>query len=272
MNLFNIIENLNLEKIDQEEFLKPALRRGLFKKAGDYSLKAALASIPFAAMALPAIVKAAGNDTNIDVLNYALTLEYLEAAFYAQGLSSAGLIPSSDVAIFKQISQHENAHVSFLKSALGSAAVPSPKFDFTGGKDGSVSPAPFADVFSNYATFLALAQGFEDTGVRAYKGRAGDISNKDYLTVALQIHSVEARHAAEVRRLRMQKGWISQKSTDVAALQPVYDGEQNLNQGGVNIQQISSLSTISVDNLTEAFDEPLDSNSVLAIAGLFIYQ
>jgi rubrerythrin len=60
--------------------------------------------------------------------------------------------------------------------------------------------------FTDYQQFLALAQAFEDTGVRAYKGQAANLMSKpDLLTAALQIHSVEARHASEVRRLRGQK-------------------------------------------------------------------
>jgi hypothetical protein len=70
-----------------------------------------------------------------------------------------------------------------------------PTFDFTVG--GAFDP------FNNYTQFLALSQAFEDTGVRAYKGQATNlISTPDLLTAALQIHSVEARHASEVRRLR----------------------------------------------------------------------
>jgi hypothetical protein len=274
MNLLKIIDNLDLEKIDHEEFLKPAMRRGLFKKASDFTLKAALASVPFAMMALPRIVKANTSDANTDVLNFALTLEYLEAEFYSKGIAASGLIPTSDSAIFMQISKHETDHVAFLKGALGAAAVAKPTFDFTGGNaggaGGAVNPAPFADVFTNYQTFLAISQGLEDTGVRAYKGQAGNITNKTYLTYALQIHSVEARHASEVRRLRGQNGWISQKTTDVVALQAVYNGEENTTQGGVDITQIPSLAGFTLDNLTEAFDEPLDMVTVLSIANNFI--
>ncbi|MGI9113912.1 MAG: ferritin-like domain-containing protein, partial [Chthoniobacterales bacterium] len=62
--------------------------------------------------------------------------------------------------------------------------------------------------FSNYRTFLELAQTFEDTGVAAYKGQATNlITSSKLLTAALRIHSVEARHAAEIRRLRGEKPW-----------------------------------------------------------------
>lgn len=194
-----------------------------------------------------------------DVLNFALTLEYLEAAFYTQGLAAGSLIPTSARPVFLQIKQHEDAHVALLRSVLGADAVASPSFDFTAG-------GSFADVFSNYTTFLALAQGFEDTGVRAYKGQAGAlISNNAILTTALQIHSVEARHAAQVRRMRMQKGWITGSTVDVSALASIYAGEGNTVQAGVETSGY-----VNANAATEAFDEPLTKSAVLAIAGLFI--
>ncbi len=100
-------------------------------------------------------------DQITDVLNFALTLEYLEDEFYRMAMGSRGLIPRETIDVFGQISKHETAHVNLLKSVLGGKAVAKPTFDFTAG-------GQFADVFRNYQTFLALAQAFEDTGVRAY--------------------------------------------------------------------------------------------------------
>src|SRR5688500_14930490 len=115
------------------------------------------------------------------------------------GLDASGLIPSSDRTVFQTIYKHEAAHVEFLKSALGSAQGDVPVFDFTAG-------GMFPTAFSDYATFLTLSQAFEDTGVRAYKGQAGNLqSADDILSAPLQIHSVEARHASQVRRIRAQR-------------------------------------------------------------------
>ena len=199
----------------------------------------------------------------VDVLNFALTLEYLEDEFYRTALGSSGLIPRTTYAVFQQISKHETAHVALLKSVLGTQAAAKPQFDFTAG-------GAFGDVFRNYQTFLAVSQAFEDTGVRAYKGQAGNLQdNAKILTVALQIHSVEARHAAEVRRLRNEKGWISgdSRGTLPAPTQAIYNGEGNVTQGGVNLAGLAGLSN---DAITEAFDEPLTKEQVLAIAKLFI--
>lgn len=251
-----------LDTLDPELLDRTLDRRSAVGDLGSFAAKAiAAASIPvalglfskraWAQGALPQGIK--------DVLNFALTLEYLEAAFYNEGLAAAGLIPTAVRPVFEQISQHEDAHVALLRSVLGADAVASPTFDFTAG-------GAFADVFTNYATFLALSQGFEDTGVRAYKGQAGElISNNGILTVALQIHSVEARHAAQVRRMRMQKGWITGANTDVSALAAVYAGEDNTMQAGV---QTSTY--VSANAASEAFDEPLSKQAVLDIAAPFI--
>jgi len=207
--------------------------------------------------------------TNTDVLNFALTLEYLERSFYQQGLDAAGLIPNADQTVFATISRHEDAHVDFLLTALGGDAVAEPTFDFTGAPGGLA-----LDPFGDYPTFLALAQGFEDTGVRAYKGQAGALANDNaLLTYALQIHSVEARHASKVRRMRGEKGWITQsQNTLPAPFAPIYGGaipESNTVQGGVDLAGLFAQFGGN-DAVTEAFDEPLTMDEVLAIGGIFI--
>ena len=198
-----------------------------------------------------------------EVLNFALTLEYLEDEFYRTALASDKLIPSETRATFETIGKHEAAHVEVLKAALGSHAVKKPTFDFT-------AKGAFGDVFSNYKTFLAVSQALEDTGVRAYKGQAANLKSSDeILTVALQIHSVEARHAAQVRLIRGQTAWIVSNSRGdlPEATQAVYDGEADFMQGGADIKDLGGL---SADSLSGAFDEPLSKSKVLAIAKLFI--
>jgi hypothetical protein len=268
MNLLKIIDMLDPSRVDQDEVKYVADRRGFFQSAREFGLKAALASVPFSMIAMPGVVKAQGSAI-VDTLNFALTLEYLEDEFYKMGNAASGLIPAADKTIFQQIGKHESAHVQFLKTALGSAAVSKPTFDFTAG-------GTYPDVFSNYMTFLALSQAFEDTGVRAYKGQAGNLmSDNATLTAALQIHSVEARHASEVRRLRAVasnmtiKGWINgNQSNGLPAA--IYAGEENTTHAGADLNSITSLSSISTAGKTEAFDEPLTREQVLAIASPFI--
>lgn len=176
-----------------------ASRRDMFsryaKAAGIMTsapLVLALASNQAFGQSLPKVIE--------DTLNFALTLEYLESAFYRQG-NASGVIPSEYRTVFRTIGQHEDAHVKLLKGVLGSAAVAAPGVDFTAG-------GKYADVFENFDTFLTLSQTFEDLGVAAYKGQAGNLmGSAEVLTVALQIHSVEARHASEVRRIGLKFGW-----------------------------------------------------------------
>ena len=127
----------------------------------------------------------------------------------------------------------------------------------------------FPTVFSSYPTFLAVAQAFEDTGVRAYKGQAPALmGSPGVLQTALQIHSVEARHASEVRRLRGLKGWISNSERGTGmppATQAVYDGEGVTVQAGFNTSAAFGPAAGS-----EAYDEPLTTQQVVDIANLFI--
>ncbi|HEX2607826.1 MAG TPA: ferritin-like domain-containing protein [Flavisolibacter sp.] len=274
MNLQNIINEI--EKTDPEVYDRLSDRRKAMKEFTGFAGKVALVSLPFmfGSMFKKAYGQAAGSI--VDILNFALTLEYLEAEFYTKGVAAGGLIASEDVAGFVSIRDHENAHVNFLKTAIsgaGGTPVTKPTFDFTAG-NGSMA-GPYANVFSNYDTFLAVSQAFEDTGVRAYKGQAGNlISNKTVLTAALQIHSVEARHASHVRMVRRKRGaavkpWITGNDTGgIPSIAPVYAGEENTTQAGVNIAAIGF--GVSGTDASEAFDEPLTKEQVLAIVDPFI--
>lgn len=142
---------------------------------------------------LPAQVK--------DVLQFALTLEHIEDFFYRSGLGAKGLIPDKYRDIFQQIGLHEANHVALLQSVIGPDAVKRPNIDATAG-------GKYGDVLSNFETYLTLSQTFEDLGVAAYKGQAPNlVGTGDVLQTALQIHSVEARHAAEVRKIGVKKPW-----------------------------------------------------------------
>ncbi len=242
-------------------------RRQVFTDLGSLMGKFATIGLPLGtALVAPSGLRAqTGSTSVVGVLNFALTLEYLEAEFYQTGLSTNGLLTGDIRETIAVISQHEAAHVAFLRSAItgaGGTPVTSPSFDFTAG-------GTFADVFSNPQTFLAVAQAFEDTGVRAYKGQAGNLlGTGDVLTAALQIHSVEARHASEIRRMRGSKGWITRSvNTTAAAAAAVYAGENNISHLGVDA---TTVTTVTRDQLTEAYDEPLTMDAVLDIAGLFI--
>lgn len=104
--------------------------------------------------------------------------------------------------------------------------------------------------------------------MRAYKGQAPNLMGTDQvLTTALRIHSVEARHAARIRRLRGLKGTITLDETAIGALEPVYAGEDATTQAGVSIPETAG---VSREAASEAFDELLGRDQVLDIAGQFI--
>jgi len=197
--------------------------------------------------------------TTAESLNLALTLEYLQDELYRQGLAAARLIPAQDRRVFRQISKQEGDHVSALKSLLGGAATPKPTIDLT---HGGVLP----DVLTNYASFLGLAQALEDMGSRACKGQLPSLrTDGAALATLVGIHSVEARHAAVVRRIRGENSWITGIETEVPVagpLIPVYAGEDNHVQDGVDVGL--------EDAATEAFDEPMTRDQALAITSLFV--
>jgi rubrerythrin len=157
--------------------------RGSFLRRGG-----ALVGAGMAATLLPAgIASAATPKGDVAILNYALTLEYLEAAFYKRAVD-IGALSGEYERFAKVVAQHEAAHVSTLKKALGSKATKRPSFDFQG-------------TTGNQAKFAQTAITLEDTGVEAYQGQAGNIKTPAILKAALSIHPVEARHAAWIRSI-----------------------------------------------------------------------
>ncbi len=201
----------------------------------------------------------------IDALNLALLAEYLETEFYSTGLNTQNLIPNELRMVFTRILLNEVGHRETLLTVLGSRAIPKPTFDFT-------ARGVLPDVFTNFDTFTGLGQTFEDNGVRAIKGQAPNVQSNDFiLTTALRFHSVEARHASELRRIRGQKGWITLnlRGNLPAISQGVYDGEENVVQGGINLVNLTGLPATTV---SESFDEPLTAAEVMRNVQPFIVR
>ena len=129
---------------------------------------------------------------DIGILNYALTLEYLEAEFYKEaqannhgGMLGSGFLDDQESVFLDAVVRDEKAHVKGLKAALGRKAAKKPKFDF-------------GNTTSETQPFLETAYALENTGVGAYSGQAFNIKKPAYLAVALSIVTIEARHAGVI--------------------------------------------------------------------------
>ena len=134
-----------------------------------------------------ALAQEGGGD--VDILNFALTLEYLEATFYADALKKVDGLSSDVKKLATELRDNEDAHVDALMKTIkdgGGKPVEAPKVDFGG-------------AFKNEKSFLELAQTFEDTGVSAYNGAAPQIESTEILAAAGSIVQVEAKHAGALR-------------------------------------------------------------------------
>jgi rubrerythrin len=194
MNEYPNLTDIDVDGAIQETAEKAGVNRADLLKRAAIGGGAILGSSALLGM-LPSVASAASTGRqasssaagDIAILNFALTLEFLEAAFYAEAVKK-GALKGESAKFAKVVASDEAQHVAFLKSALGMHAVKTPTFDFKG-------------TTANQTTFLKTAMALEDTGVSAYAGAAPSISNKKTLAAALSVHSVEARHAAWVRNI-----------------------------------------------------------------------
>ncbi|HEX3722201.1 MAG TPA: ferritin-like domain-containing protein [Nitrolancea sp.] len=172
-------------------------RRGLLKRSLALGAGAvAITALPLnftkgvSGLKLPGIAGAAAAgaaplDSDLDILNYALTLEHLEAAAY-QAVLDAGVLSGRSLTYFQAFGAHEKQHVDAITSTiqkLGGTPVAAQKYDFS-------------SVPTDAAGIVKFFQGVEAVGASAYLGAAPSIMNDDVLAAALSIHAVEAEHAS----------------------------------------------------------------------------
>jgi hypothetical protein len=213
-------QTISLEAVDVDgaireyaEQVATDTRAGFLRKAGAGG--AALLGGGAFLGAMPAIARAANIPaSDIAILNFALTLEYLEAAFYAEAKASKALTGET-LRFATVVSQHEAQHVAFLKKTLGSQAVPTPKFDFKG-------------TTADMAKFQATADVLENTGVHAYLGQVPNIKAAPVLVGAGRILPVEARHAAWIRDIRFAGGKTSAQTPAPGAFEDGFTKEKIL--------------------------------------------
>jgi hypothetical protein len=299
-----------LGSIDPELIERLVTRREAIKKGAATSstvaIGLAMASMP---IALAALSKEAGAQTTDvkAVLDFALMLEIFENEFYKAVLGTStsaaqnaafatvrALVPASALPAIQQIQKHEASHVAFLQAqgATNTLNLNADSFDFTGAR--GAGNGPFARATSELAFLLLTAQAAEDTGVRAYKGQAGALMTDTVrLEAALRIHSVEARHAAKIRRLRRvtgapaivkYSGTVSTSGSGaagagnvsnppagaVSALDLIYANEAPTTQLTVTLASLPNLpSGMSTDAFSESFDEPLTKAQVVTIVQPF---
>ena len=227
--------------------------------------------------------------SDADVLNFALNLEYLEAQFYSfaafgtplpatstsgQGQAGGAVLGGRRVNFTdpvvreyaREIAADEIAHVNFLRSAIGTAAVVQPRIDIRG----DTPDAPFSaaarsagliganqsfDPYANDENFLLGAFIFEDVGVTAYKGASPLITNKVFLEAAAGILAAEAYHAALIRTVLFGKGVqtpaLRSSADAISNARDSLDGATDLDQGISPVNDVSNI--VPADNNGLAF-------------------
>jgi len=181
------MSDLTLGELDRDGALREAVEQVSGETRATFLGKAVVGGAALlGVLAAPAAGKAAAA-SDVAILNYALTLEYLQSAFYTE-TERLGAVGGELRRVPRQLGAVERAHVTALKDALGRAAVKRPAFNFRG-------------VTEDNTKFLKTAVAFEDLGTAAYKAQAARIKSPALLAAAISIHSVEARHAAWMRFL-----------------------------------------------------------------------
>jgi hypothetical protein len=280
-----------IEKTDDASFEQVSSRRDVFSSFGS---KVALAALPFALGSLFS-GKASAQTTGsvIDVLNFLLELEFMQHTYYVQGVNTVGLIPPADKAGFATIAAQDKAHVLFLEKLItdmggvsfkpkyyGSSTTVHPyvpaAYDFTMG--GKYTP------FSDYATFLTIAQVLEDTEIHALQGQIQlSTLQADNATLAqvMSLQATEGRHAAYVRLMRRlavnapetPTPWIQNNIPPTIPFQPYYVGEDNLVQKDINIHGLQNQyyngGQMPQIAATGAFDEAYEKNKIVDLIAPF---
>ena len=189
---------INLDAVDSDGAIREAAEEVASDTRLDFLRKATVAggavvgggailgALAPAAMAAGTRPPSSFGKGDIGILNYALTLEYLENAFYTEAKQNLlSQLDGQGQQFLRTVQKDEAVHVAALKSALGRKAVKKPKFNF-------------GNTVTDPTTFLATAYVLENTGVHAYLGQAGNIKSSKVLLTAASIVTIEARHSGAI--------------------------------------------------------------------------
>ena len=168
------------------------MSRGAFLARGALATGALLGGSAVGPFVRRAVAQETGGD--VDILNFALTLEHIEAAFYSRAIAKGRNMSGETMRLVREIRDNETAHVDAITQTIKGL----------GGMPAAAPKVGFGNVFTSEKTLLKLAQTLEDTGVSAYNGAAPSIRSGDVLAAAGSIVQVEARHAALIRLMRGQ--------------------------------------------------------------------
>lgn len=241
---------------------KGANRRSMMANVGAGVL--AVGALAAGGIVLPSSPVQAQAITDIDIFNFALNLEYLEAEYYLRAVTGQGLIDADTTGTgvrgavtggalvpfrsayvqqyASKIAIDEQVHVKFIRAVLGSAAVARPAINFTTAftnlaiAGGLIVPGQTFNPFADEVSFLLGAFVFEDVGVTAYSGAAALITNRDLLSYAASVLAVEAYHGGAIRALlaNIGGGEAVNKITDLRAALSGANDERRLTIPGNN--------------------------------------
>lgn len=249
-------------------------REAIASAAGQSSR--AIAALGFGAipLALAAMARSASAQTTtdlMDALQFLLLVTQMQQELHIRAASSSGFIPSTDTNVMAAMRIQDGLQgqsIGSTISALNGIPNDKPTFDWTA--KGAFPGFNF--VSGQYPTYQIIAQGLEDLGVRAFKGQIARMTaNTIVMTQTSTLGSVQGRHAAELRRIRGKKAWITGNSRDdlPAVFQPVYNGEEATVHAGADSAPLAAANG-GTSAVTEAFDEPLTKAQANAVISLFV--
>lgn len=235
-------------------------RRRMFARAGLGAV--ALGALATSGIVLPSSPAQAQAITDVDIFNFALNLEYLEAEFYLRAATGTGLVAADTTGTgvlagvvggtrvpftsryvqqyAEKIAVDEQVHVKFIRAVLGGAAVARPAINFTSAftnlalAAGLIVPGQTFNPFADEISFLLGAFVFEDVGVTAYSGAAALITDRNLLSYAASVLAVEAYHGGAIRALLANLGGQATAGR-ITALRSVLSGaddERGISVGG----------------------------------------